>query len=253
MLLLVDIGNSNTHVGLADEARILRTTNLPTSPSGQGEASERLQGFINDQRLTGAAFCSVVPNATQALRSLLDAQWNVPAIELKPGTLIGIDIDYPKPDTIGPDRLANAMAVVAQYGAPAVVVDFGTAVTFDVVDASRNYIGGIIAPGLSAMTGYLHEKTALLPAIEVREIDAVVGKSTEEAMLIGAVHGYRSLIQGLLAKLKNTLNAEHLKVVATGGHAELVASRISGISAIEPLLTLNGLHLLGAQTFLKQR
>ena len=94
-------------------------------------------------------------------------------------------IDYPKPDSIGPDRLANAVAACASFGAPVVVVDFGTAVTFDVVDGKGNYVGGIIAPGLAAMTNYLHEKTALLPKIEIREIKTAIGKSTEEAMLVG--------------------------------------------------------------------
>ena len=132
-----------------------------------------------------------------------------------------IGIAYPKPQTIGPDRLANAVAARVHFGAPVVVVDFGTAVTFDVVDRAGNYVGGIIAPGLAAMTGYLHEKTALLPRIEIREPRGIVGKSTEQAMLVGAVHGYRGLIKELIARFKSHLKTRALPVVATGGYASL--------------------------------
>jgi type III pantothenate kinase len=135
------------------------------------------------------------------------------------------------------------MAVKHHYGAPAVVVDFGTAVTFDVVDGRGNYVGGIIAPGLAAMTDYLHEKTALLPRIRIREVRAVIGKNTEEAMLIGAVHGYRGLIRGLICELRRELACPSLPVVATGGYAELIASKVPEITAVDPFLTLEGLRL----------
>jgi len=143
-----------------------------------------------------------------------------------------VGIDYPKPDTIGPDRLANAVAARHHFGAPVVVVDFGTAVTFDVVNRAGNYAGGIIAPGLAAMTDYLHEKTALLPRIKIREIKSAVGKSTEQAMLVGAVHGYRGLVRGLIGQLKRELRARRLPVVATGGYAKLIAAGLPEISAV---------------------
>ncbi|MDB6057017.1 MAG: Pantothenate kinase type, partial [Verrucomicrobiales bacterium] len=130
------------------------------------------------------------------------------------------------------------------FGAPAVVVDFGTAVTFDVVNKKGDYVGGIIAPGLSVMTDYLHEKTALLPKIKIRETRAVIGKNTEEAMLIGAVHGYRGLIRNLISELKHQLKAKRLPVVATGGYAELISAKIPEITKVDPLLTLEGLRLL---------
>ena len=155
----------------------------------------------------------------------------------------GVGIDYPKPASIGPDRLANAVAVRHHFGAPSVVVDFGTAVTFDAVNRAGNYAGGIIAPGLAAMTEYLHEKTALLPRIKIRETRGVIGKSTEEAMLIGAVHGYRGLVRELLLELKRELSARKLPVVATGGYAELIAAKLPEIAAVDPLLTLEGLRL----------
>ncbi|MGO8765384.1 MAG: type III pantothenate kinase, partial [Limisphaerales bacterium] len=151
--------------------------------------------------------------------------------------------DYPKPASIGADRLANAIAAKARFGAPVVVVDFGTAVTFDVVNAAGNYAGGIIAPGLAAMTDYLHEKTALLPRIKIVEPKNVVGRSTEEAMLIGAVHGYRGLVRELISELKQELRVKQLPVLATGGYAKLIAAKMPEISAVEPDLTLEGLRL----------
>ena len=135
------------------------------------------------------------------------------------------------------------MAARERFGAPVVVVDFGTAVTFDVVNRAGHYAGGIIAPGLAAMTDYLHEKTALLPRIKIREVKTAVGRSTEQAMLIGAVHGYRGLVRELIAELKRELKVKHLPVVATGGYARLIASKLPEISAVEPDLTLEGLRL----------
>jgi type III pantothenate kinase len=188
--------------------------------------------------------CSVVPRATPLVCRLTRRLWHVPCLELTPGTLRGVGIDYPQPQTIGPDRLANAVAVRHRFGAPAVVVDFGTAVTFDVVDRAGNYVGGIIAPGLTAMTDYLHEKTALLPRIRIREVKSPIGRSTEQAMLVGAVHGYRGLIRELITELKCELKVHRLPVVATGGYAQLIASKLPEITAVDPLLTLEGLRLV---------
>src|SRR4029079_17632037 len=123
----------------------------------------------------------------------------------------GVGIDYPRPNTIGADRLANAVAARHHFGAPVVVVDFGTAVTFDVVHRSGKYVGGIIAPGLAAMTDYLHEKTALLPRIKIREVKGIIGKSTREATLIGTVHGYRGLIHGLVSELRKEFRAANCR------------------------------------------
>ncbi|HXF10689.1 MAG TPA: type III pantothenate kinase, partial [Desulfuromonadaceae bacterium] len=170
-------------------------------------------------------------------------QAGVPILELNAKTVRGVGINYPRPQTIGPDRLANAVAARKRFGAPVVVVDFGTAVTFDVVDARGNYVGGIIAPGLAAMTDYLHEKTALLPRVRIRETRQVVGKSTEHAMLVGAVHGYRGLVRELIGALKKELRAKNLRVVATGGYASLIARGIPEISAVVRELTLEGLRL----------
>jgi len=244
MILLFDIGNTNTHLGLADKRRIVKQADIPTAAWLNGSVKDLLLKFLARNSLEGAALCSVVPRTTPLILKAVWQLWKVDALELTPKTLRGVGIDYPKPKTIGPDRLANAVAARHHFGAPSVVVDFGTAVTFDVVNRAGNYIGGIIAPGLAAMTDYLHEKTALLPRIQIREIAGTIGKSTEHAMLVGAVHGYRGLIRGLLGELKHELKAQRLPVIATGGYAKLIASRLPEISAVRPDLTLEGLRLV---------
>ncbi len=242
MILLFDIGNTNTHVGLADQRRVTRQTDIATAAWSSGKANARLARFVGKAPIHGAALCSVVPRVTPLARRITRKLWKLPCLELTPRTLRGLGIDYPKPETIGPDRLANAVAARRRFGAPVVVVDFGTAVTFDVVNARGDYVGGIIAPGMAAMTDYLHEKTALLPRIKVREIHSPIGKSTETAMLVGAVHGYRGLIRELLLELRRELRVRHLPVVATGGCAKLIAGKIPEISAVDPQLTLEGLR-----------
>ena len=244
MLLLFDIGNTNTHVGLANDRRVVKQADVPTAGWFNGTAAKLVRKFAGHARLDGAVLCSVVPRATPLVCKTVRQLWHLSALELTPKTLVGVGIDYPKPDTIGPDRLANAVAARHHFGTPVVVLDFGTAVTLDVVNRAGNYAGGIIAPGLAAMTDYLHEKTALLPRIKIHEIKTSIGKSTEEAMLVGAVHGYRGLVRELIGELRRELKVKRLPVVATGGYAKLIASKLPEISAVEPNLTLEGLRLV---------
>jgi type III pantothenate kinase len=244
MTLLFDIGNTNTHLGLANSKRVVKQTDIPTTAWFTGKASALLARFASKARVDGVALCSVVPRITPLVRKAVRRLWNLPCLELSAKTLRGVGIDYPKPATIGPDRLANAVAARRRFGAPVVVLDFGTAVTFDVVNGAGDYVGGIIAPGLAAMTDYLHEKTALLPRIKIHEVRRAIGRSTEEAMLIGAVHGYRGLIRELLGELKRALKTKKLPVVATGGYAKLIAAKLPEISLVEPNLTLEGLRLV---------
>ena len=244
MILLFDIGNTHAHLGLANAHRVMKQIDSPTAGWRDGSAATRVKKCVGGAQLDGAALCSVVPSVTPLIERFVRQTWKLITLELTPKTLRGVGIDYPQPQTIGPDRLANAVAARRRFGAPVVVVDFGTAVTFDVVDVRGNYIGGVIAPGLAAMTDYLHEKTALLPRIKIREFKSPVGKSTEEAMLVGAVHGYRGLIRGLVTELKRELRAKKLPVVATGGYAKLIAAKLPEISAVEPNLTLEGLRLV---------
>ncbi len=242
-LLLIDIGNTHTHVGLATVRRIIKTRDFETTQVLAGCVKSSLAQFTDGRDVTAACLCSVVPRAVQPMQRTLRDLFGVTALQLTPKTVRGVGIRYRRPDSIGQDRLANAVAVRAAFGAPAVVVDFGTAVTFDVVDTNGDYVGGIIAPGLAAMTDYLHEKTALLPKIRIREPGRLIGRNTEEAMLIGAVQGYRGLVRELIGGLKRELGVRKLPVVATGGYARLIARGLPEIDAVRPFLTLEGLRL----------
>jgi type III pantothenate kinase len=252
-LLLLDIGNTHCHAGVASPHRLLAHADLPTADILSGRGARALDRLLRGSQVSAAVLCSVVPHATRRAKSLLRERLGLNPLILSPRTLRGIGLDYPNPETIGPDRLANAIAVRKAFGAPSVVVDFGTAVTFDIVDRRGAYIGGIIAPGLSAMTDYLHEKTALLPRIEIRDVKSVIGRSTEEAMLVGAVRGYRGLVRELIGGLKRELGVRKLPVVATGGYAPLIAQGMREITAVRPRLTLEGLRLLWLEHHEKPR
>lgn len=158
---------------------------------------------------------------------------------------LGIAVDYPKPHSIGADRLANAAAVAKLYGCPAIIVDFGTAATFDVVSARRSYVGGVIAPGLEAMTNFLYQRTALLPELSLKEPKRAVGRSTIEAMRSGAVFGYRGLVREILGQIKaEEFPRTKVVVVATGGYARLIAEGLPDIDAVHQNLTLEGLRIV---------
>jgi type III pantothenate kinase len=241
MVLLLDIGNTHTHFALAD-GRNLRSDGMFSTSEWRNRGLPKAIRSLA-KKAEGSALCSVVPIATRLACKTLRESTRGEVFELTHETTRGVGIDYPKPQSIGADRLANAIAAHQRFGGAAVVVDFGTAVTFDVVNGEGNYVGGIIAPGLAVMTTYLHEKTALLPKIEIRDTRAIIGRSTEEAMLIGAVHGYRGLIRELVQKLKAELGSKRLPVIATGGYGRLMARRLREITAVDPLLTLKGLNI----------
>ena len=241
MNLLLDIGNTQTHAALATDRAIRKQTRFDTADWKRRQLPDQLNDLITP-KILDAALCSVVPVAAKSAVQKLQRKLNVSVRQLNHENC-GVPIDYPKPSSIGADRLANARAGIEEFGAPLVVIDFGTAVTFDIINPNGQYTGGIIAPGLSAMTDYLHEKTALLPRITLRDPGTAIGRSTVRAMQIGAVHGYRGLIQGLIKDVKSSLNVRRLPVVATGGHARLLAKQVPEIGAVRSLLTLDGLRL----------
>jgi type III pantothenate kinase len=248
VIALIDIGNTNVHLGVADGKAVRHTGNFPTAsvhgdPALGAGIQPAIRKLARRHPITGAAICSVVPAATAAVVAAVGGYFNVDPIQLTPKTIRGIGINYSNAGSIGQDRLANSIAARHHFGAPSVVVDFGTAVTFDVVDKVGDYIGGIIAPGLAMMTDYLHEKTALLPRIKFQEPRGVIGKNTQHAMLIGAVHGFRGLVRQLIHELKQELKVRRLPIIATGGYADLMARGMPEITKVMPSLTLEGLRL----------
>ena len=198
--------------------------------------------FLGKRNVEKMVVSSVVPAKNSAI---LKAARKVNVLWLDWKLKLGVEIDYPNPQSIGADRLANAAAVTALHGFPAIVVDFGTAVTFDIVSGRRAYIGGVIAPGLEAMTNFLYRRTALLPKLSLKEPRRAVGKSTIQAMLSGAVFGYRGLVREILAQVRaEQFPHKKVHVVATGGYARLIARRLPGIDVVHPNLTLEGLRIV---------
>jgi len=186
--------------------------------------------------------CSVVPKKNRTVRI---AAKRSKILWLTPRMKLGVGIDYPNPKSIGADRLANAAAAAALYGCPAIVVDFGTAVTFDIISGQRKYIGGVIAPGLESMTNFLYHRTALLPKLSLKEPRSAVGKSTMEAMRAGAVIGYRSLVRAIIGRIRAERFArQKAHVIATGGYADLIAAELGEIDSVHPNLTLEGLRIV---------
>jgi type III pantothenate kinase len=245
--LLVDNSNTRTKFALGNAAGLhpWRST-LTTAEISLETLSHLLADVAFDHALVG----SVVPEKGQILREYLTTRTDPHFVSH--ASPLGMGIDYPQPAQIGADRLANAVGVLTRHGAPAVVIDFGTAVTFDVISATPAYCGGVIAPGLGAMSGYLTRKTALLPEIELIEPASAIGKSTTHAMQAGAVFGYRGLVREILARIRAELPGD-VRIVATGGDAALIARGLPEIATVDTDLTLDGLRQIAATVFAPEK
>jgi len=249
MLFCIDIGNTHLHHGVVANGQVVLPQQLPTRAidhpiEGLGPILNRLVAAYPD--LEGAAFCSVVPAASILLRRVFEQhQFARPIFQLTPDKRLGVPLSYPKPEEIGQDRLANVAGAQALCGTPTIVIDLGTAVTFDILTRSRGYEGGIIAPGLDVMRRYLHEQTALLPLLDDSlELPGVIGRSTVEAMRIGTVIGLGGMIQALMDAVLAEMarRGESIpRVLATGGTAALLEKTLRQPFTVVPDLTLRGL------------
>ncbi len=240
--VLVNINNTRTKVALANHLSVREHRHCQTADLTADSLRDLLAGWPLDRALVA----SVVPDKTEAALSIFSH-----ALPLTHALDLGVEVDFPEPAAIGADRLANA-AATAEFtnDRPSIVVDVGTAVTFDIVDTRPAYIGGIIAPGLDAMTHYLHERTALLPKLSLETPpDSVIGKSTEEAMLSGAYFGYRGLISGLLERVQDELG-QPARVIATGGYAPFITSGMKEVDFVEPYFTMRGLLRIATRNLL---
>ncbi|MFH0953649.1 MAG: type III pantothenate kinase [Verrucomicrobiota bacterium] len=241
-VLVIDIGNTSTSFGVYAGKRVLKSARLATRVRSRDAVARALAHLVGRTMLEGVVLSSVVPSVNAVWLRAVRTRWpRARVLRVNQRLKLGVRVTYPRPETIGADRLANACAAVSRYGAPAIVADFGTAVTFDVISRSKGYIGGVIAPGLPLMFSYLAEKTALLPRIGPGRAKHGVGKSTVEAMRLGAVWGYRGLVREIIGELTDNLGERNIKLCATGGYASWVL-RGSGLRIpIDPDLTLYGL------------
>ncbi|GAA5125256.1 type III pantothenate kinase [Luteolibacter yonseiensis] len=242
--LLIDNSNTRTKFALADKDRLLPWRGvLPTADI----SPESLRDLLEGVGFEATIICSVVPEKAAILDSWFSAKG--PLHFLTASSPLGMGIDYPTPGQIGADRLANAAGLLTRHRVPAIIIDFGTAVTFDVISAEPAYCGGVIAPGLGAMSGYLTRKTALLPEIELEEPSSAIGKSTVHAMQVGAVIGYRGLVKEIIARICEELPGVP-EIIATGGDAALIARGVAEIDTVDPDITLDGLRQVAARVFL---
>jgi type III pantothenate kinase len=237
--LLIDVSNSFTKIAPASRRKLIAVQRIPTAQLNVS----LVRRILSEREAESIVVSSVVPAKSREIGKAFGKR---KVIWLTARTRLNVRIDYPQPRTIGADRLANAVAVTELYGTPAIVIDFGTAVTFDIVSADAAYIGGVIAPGLEAMTSFLYQRTALLPRISLREPPSAVGKTTRDAMVAGAVFGYRGLIQEILCRIiAEKFRRKRVHIVATGGYADLVSRKLPQVKAVHPNLTLEGLRIVG--------
>ena len=241
-VLVVDIGNTSTSYGFYNGSVVKDLDRFDTGLNNRALVLSRMAELREQTAFTGIGISSVVPKMNVFWEGLTSHFWpGLPVVWVGHKVNLGVKLHYPKPETIGPDRLANVSGAVRRYGAPVIAADFGTAATFDVVTRKQGFVGGVITPGLPLMLSYLHEKTALLPAVSPGPVKGRVGTSTEQAMRMGALWGFRGMIKEILEQLTSSFEGQPLQVCATGGHAEWVL-RGSGLPIpVDHDLTLFGI------------
>src|SRR2546423_5167503 len=209
--LLIDVSNTFVKLAFATTRKIGKSARLPTGKFTAAAVRRILRGH----KVGTIVVSSVVPKKNKAITA---AAGSARVLFLNPKLDLGVGIDYPRPQSIGADPLPNPVAVAQLYGSPAIVVDFGTAVTFDVVSDRGDYVGGVIAPGLEVMTNYLYQRTALLPKLTLSEPPRAIGKTTRDAMMSGAIFGYRGLVREIVRRLTTeNFPGKKARVIATGG------------------------------------
>jgi type III pantothenate kinase len=244
LLLAVDAGNTQTVFGLYDAGTLLEHWRVATEAQRTGDELGALVGrFIDLSTVDGVCLSSSVPALVREYEVFAERWVNAPLLVLGPGVRTGIAIRYDDPREVGPDRIANAVAAKERYGAPCIVVDFGTSTNFDVVSPEGEYVGGVLAPGIEISMEALFSRAARLIKVDFSDPPAVIGKTTAGGLQSGLVYGFAGQVDGIVAAIRGELGAD-APVVATGGLAELIAPHSKTIGRIDSLLTLEGLRLV---------
>jgi type III pantothenate kinase len=245
MLLAADVGNTQTVFGLYDGERLVDRWRVATEPHRTGdEIGALLRGFLDPETLEGICLASSVPPLVRAYEDFAARARIGPFLVVGPGVRTGIPIRYDDPREVGADRIANSVAALERYGAPCIVVDFGTSTNFDVVSAEGEYVGGVLAPGVEISMEALYARAARLFGVELTEPPSVIGKTTAAGLQSGLVYGFAGQVDGIAERIRNELDAPEAPVVATGGLAELIAPHAKTIGRVDPDLTLEGLRLV---------
>lgn len=239
--IVVDIGNTSIKVGLSRSGRIARVSRLPVDTRNNYEIDKALNTALGKTEIQGAVMSSVVPAKTGIWSERIKKLIGSFPLLVEHGVNLGLRVSPSKPASLGGDRLANASGACARYGAPVIVADFGSALTFDAVAKKCEYMGGVIAPGLPLMTDYLAERTALLPQVRWAGPCGTVGASTAGAIRIGARIGYRGIVREIVQHLCQDRRLRGASLCATGGYAKLILSGLDIPFHHDPHITLFGL------------
>ncbi|HIE12125.1 MAG TPA: type III pantothenate kinase [Desulfotomaculum sp.] len=249
MILVLDIGNTNITAGVFLEHQLAAAWRLATRREQTAdELGLVFRQFLREEGfdpglVRGVAACSVVPPLNQVVEEMCRRYFRQQVFFIGPGTRTGVPIKYENPREVGADRVVNAAAGFTLYGGPLIIVDFGTAITFDVISAKGEYLGGVIAPGVGISCEALFSRAARLPRVDLAPPPAVIGRNTVQSMQSGIVFGFAGLVDGIVRRVRAELKDE-AQVVATGGLAELIARESKTIQRVDPFLTLTGLRLV---------
>jgi type III pantothenate kinase len=245
VLLAVDVGNTQTVLGLYEDGGLTEHWRLATDRARTGdELGVLLGGLLDPDGVDGICLSTTVPSIVREWEALADRWAQAPLLVVGPGSKTGIPIRYDDPREVGPDRIVNAVAARSRYGAPAIVVDFGTSTNFDVVSPQGEYVGGVLAPGIEISMEALFARAARLVDVDFAAPASVIGKTTVGGLQSGLVYGFAGQVDGIVARIRRELDAPDAAVIATGGLADLIAPHSTTIEHVDPFLTLEGLRLV---------
>lgn len=258
MIFVIDVGNTNTVLGVFDGEELKYQWRIETSrhktEDEYGMIIKELYTHvgIHASDISGIIISSVVPPIMFSLERMCEKYFNITPMVVGPGIKTGLNIKYDNPKEVGADRIVNAVAGIHEYGAPLIIVDFGTATTYCYIDEDKQYMGGAIAPGINISTEALYTKAAKLPRIEIARPNGIVGKNTVHAMQAGILFGYVGQVEGIVRRMKEEATVDP-KVIATGGLAPLIAKESDAIDVVDPFLTLKGLQMIFARNQAAER
>ncbi len=243
MLLVIDIGNTNTTFGIFDNKNLITRLKIPTEREKTAdEIADSIQEKIT-QRISAIVISSVVPELNSSFQKLSEKYYGLKPVFVDYTFDFNLKIKYNSPSSIGSDRLVDAFAAIEKYGKPCIVCDFGTATTIDAVNSNGEYLGGIIAPGMNILADALFRKTSKLPLVEIKNPGSIFGNSTVASIQSGIYFGYAGLVDGIIRRMIDELR-EKPKIIATGGLANIIAESSELIEVVDETLMLEGLRLI---------